>query len=165
MSVAAVAIGAQAAGGALSIIGTLQQGQAQAAAAKFNAQLRERDAQLSLDKASADAEALSRKSRKVIGGIESGFGASGVTAGGSVIDVIESSAAIAELDRQNILNSGRLKAMGFLEEAALEKARGRRAITGSRFQAASAFLTSASSAFAPSGTAAPSGVGGGVGGA
>ena len=99
-----------------------------------------------------DADAQNRESRKAIGSMTADFGASGVTGAGSVMDVIQASATVAELDRQNILYKGKLEAMGFLEEAALERARGKQAIIQSRFQAASQVITGIGSAASSFGT-------------
>src|SRR5262249_6097014 len=51
------------------------------------------------------------------------YGASGVTAEGSPLDVLASSAYKAEMDRQTILYDGRIKAMGYEDQAALDRAK------------------------------------------
>jgi len=144
--------GIKAVGSIVGIVGTIQEGLAADAAARYNAGIARRKAQLSLDQAAADADASDRESRKTIGSMRADFGASGVTGTGSVMDVIQASATVAELDRQNILYRGKLKAMGFLEEAALERTRGKQAIRQSRFQAASQTLTAIGSAASSFGT-------------
>ena len=112
MSMIAAIGGVKAAGAIVGIVGTIQEGLAADAAARYNAGIARRNAQVSLDQAAADADAQDRESRKTIGSMRADFGASGVTGTGSVRDVIEASATVAELDRQNILYKGNLEAMG-----------------------------------------------------
>jgi hypothetical protein len=111
-------------------------------AANYNADVARRNAALSLEQAALDAKAQQRQAKKIIGGMRASYGASGVSGGGSVDDVIASSATAAELDRQNILYQGELKAMGYESEAVLDEMAADQAITGSYFQAASTFLSS-----------------------
>jgi hypothetical protein len=56
------------------------------------------------------------------------------------MDVLEQSASMAELDRQNILYGGTLKAQGYESTAGLELMRGDAAVTGSYFNAGSSLL-------------------------
>ena len=128
-------------GVALGVIGTLQQGQAAYAAGKFNSDVARQNARISLEQAKVDAASQSRESRRIIGSIRSGYGASGVTSEGSVSDVIEFSEATAELDRQNILYRGKIRAMGYEAEARISRAQGRQGRLQSVFQSASQLLT------------------------
>lgn len=143
MGLAQAAIAMVAAGGVVSAIGAQQEGTATAAAQDFNAGINRRNAGLMLDQAKADAAAQHRVSRQSIGAIRAGYGASGVTSEGSVGDVIASSAALAELDRQTILYKGRLRSMGFTEEAALNTMAGTTAVKQARYRSASSLLTTA----------------------
>jgi hypothetical protein len=56
---------------------------------------------------------LERQTRMHLGSIRAAYGASGVTAAGSPLDVLEMSVANAERDRQQILYKGELKALGY----------------------------------------------------
>jgi hypothetical protein len=75
-----------------------------------------------------------------------GYGASGVTMEGSPMDVLEASAATAELDRQNILYGGGLRTQGYQSTAGLELMRGQNAETGSYLSAGSSLLSGAAKA-------------------
>lgn len=131
-------------GTAFSVIGALNQGQQAKNAAEYNAAVARNNAIASRQQATVAAEAQARKSRAQLGSMRAAYGASGVSMEGSPLDVLESSAAMAELDRQNILYSGELKAGGYESTAGLELMRGDAAETGSYFSAGSALLSGAS---------------------
>lgn len=137
-------------GTAFTTAGALYQGQQARAAGDYNAAVARNNAIASRQQAEANAAAQQRKARMQMGAMAAAYGASGVTLEGSPMDVLEQSAAMAELDRQNILYSGELKAGGYEATAGLELMRGRAAQTGSYFTAGSALLTGAarSGAFA-----------------
>jgi hypothetical protein len=136
----------QVAGTAMSVIGALNQGQQAKDAANYNAQVANNNAIAAQQQAAANAAAQERKSRMQLGSIRAGYGASGITMEGSAMDVLEASAATAELDRQNILYGGGLKADGYRSTAGLELMRGEAAETGSYFSAGSALLSGAAKA-------------------
>jgi hypothetical protein len=137
---------AQIAGTAMSVIGAINQGQQAKSAANYNAQLANNNAIAARQQAEVNAAAQQRASRLKIGSMVAGYGASGVTMEGSPMDVLEASAATAELDRQNILYGGGLKAGGYQSTAGLELMRGENAETGSYFSAGSALLSGAAKA-------------------
>jgi hypothetical protein len=130
-------------GTAISVIGALNQGQQAADAARYNTAVAQNNAIAARQQAEANAAAQARKARLQLGSIRAGYGASGVALEGSPLDVIEASAAAAELDRQNILYSGELRAGGYESTAGLELMRGDSAKTGSYFSAGSALLKGA----------------------
>jgi hypothetical protein len=78
-----------------------------------------------------------------MGSIRAGYGASGVTMEGSPMEILEQSAMNAEMDRQNILYGGELKASGYESTAGLELMRGEHAVTSSYYNAGSALLSGA----------------------
>lgn len=129
---------ASAAAGAL---GSIRQGQAASAAAKTNAAIASRNATIAAQQAKADAEAKQRQVDQVLGAARAGYGASGVTPEGSPLDVLSSSAALGELDRQNVLYKGRLREIGFQDTAAIETMSASAALTKGMFGAGSALLT------------------------
>lgn len=131
----------QVAGTAMSVIGALNQGQQAKDAANYNAQVANNNAIASRQQAEANAAAQQRRARQQIGAARAGYGASGITMEGSAMDILESSAAMAELDRQNILYGGEIKSQGYQSTAGLELMRGENAETGSYFSAGSALLT------------------------
>jgi hypothetical protein len=116
--------------------------------AEYNAAINERNAGIARDQAAADAEAQGRHARMVIGRARAGYGASGVTQEGSPIDVLAMSAANAELDRQNILYRGELRAMGYQDTAALDRSRASAATQRGLEGAASSILTGGSKIYA-----------------
>ncbi len=110
----------------MSVLGTVMSAQAQKKegeaakeAAQYNAAISRRNAQISLDQAEMDAGSQSRDARRQMGAMRAGYGASGVTMEGSPLDVLEATAIAAEHDRQNILYKGRIRALGFEDEAGL----------------------------------------------
>lgn len=105
------------AGEALMGLGTLNQGKSDKYAGEYNAQVAQQNAAYTLQQ-SAEEERRSRVlSGKAIGDIRANYGASGVTSDGSVLDVLEESAANAELDALTIRAEGRAKYAGYLNEA------------------------------------------------
>lgn len=130
-------------GAAFSVIGALNQGQQAKNAAEYNAAIARNNAIAARQQADASAAAQQRKARLQIGSMRAAYGASGITMEGSAMDVLEQSAAMAELDRQNILYSGELRAGGYESTAGLELMRGDNAVTGSYFSAGSALLSGA----------------------
>jgi hypothetical protein len=138
--------GLSAIGTAFSVVGALSQGQQSNSAAEYNAQVANNNAIASRQQAEANAAAQQRKARLTQGAMRAGYGAAGVGLEGSPMDVLEQSASMAELDRQNILYGGTLKAQGYGATAGLELMRGDAAVTGSYFNAGSALLTGAAKA-------------------
>lgn len=131
------------ASGAISAVGALSSGRQQQQASEYNAEIARRNAVAARQQAAANAEAQQRKARMQIGSMRAAYGASGVGLEGSPLDILESSAMMAELDRQNILYGGELSAIGYESNAGLELMRGENAVTGSYFGAASSLLSGA----------------------
>lgn len=100
-------------GGAVSAMGAQAQGQSAAMAQQFNADIAGRNAGLARDAAAYDASIQERNARMQMGAIRAAYGASGVTAEGSPLDVLQMSVTNAERDRQQILYRGELKALGY----------------------------------------------------
>jgi len=104
------------AGTAFSVYGQIQQGRAQAANLRYQAQLQEHnakvaenEAKLAAQAAQADADTIDRRRKIFIAQQEANFAARGVTIGeGSTLDVLGDSAAEFELERQNRLHEGEL---------------------------------------------------------
>lgn len=131
---------AQIAGAAMSAIGQIQQGNAAKQAASFNAAIASNNAIASRQKATADAARQERESRLRAGAVGAARGASGGTAAGSALDLMESNAAQEELDRLTILHGGDLQAAGFESDAAVQRMRGSAAQKAGRLGAASTLL-------------------------
>lgn len=130
-------------GTAVAAYGQYQTGQNAKKAASYNAAIMERNAQAARDQARQDAILAEREGRRRLGAINAARGASGIGIEGSPLDVLEESAANAELDRQTILYRGNLRAMGYQDSAALERMRGRHAAEAGYYGAASTLLLGA----------------------
>ncbi|MPZ43949.1 MAG: hypothetical protein GEV05_11180 [Betaproteobacteria bacterium] len=130
----------QIAGTAFSVAGAISGASSQANAAKYNAQVAERNAQVSRAGAAADAQTLDRRARQRIGAARAAYGAAGVDLEGSPLDVLEQSAAEAEMDKMNILYKGELQAMGMQDTAALNRSRADAAIGEGVYGAGRALL-------------------------
>lgn len=142
--IASNATAIQAVGTAFSVMGALSQGQQARQAGEYNAAVARNNALAAKQQADANAAAQQRKARLQLGSMRAGYGASGVGLEGSPLDVIEQSAAMAELDRQNILYGGTLRSQGYESTAGLELMRGENAVTSSYFNAGSTLLMGAS---------------------
>jgi hypothetical protein len=127
---------------AFSVLGPLVSMMSQSNAASYNADIASRNATIARQQAEADAAKHRISARKQIGGMKSAYGASGVSSSeGSPLELLEDSAFNAEMDAQNILYSGKLKAMGYQGEARLEKMRSKNAISEGFTRAGTALLT------------------------
>lgn len=138
---------------AMTAVSAISQAQSAKATGEYNAAVATRNAGVARAQAAADAEAQQRHARRVIGAARAGYGASGLSVEGSPLEVLEMSAANAELDRQNILYRGELRAMGYESDAALETARSDAADRAGYIQAGSALLMGAGRAGASRPTA------------
>jgi hypothetical protein len=132
------------AGAAVSAIGQIQQGKAAKQAGEYNALTAERNALVARQQASAEATAQQREASQRLGAIRAAYGASGVTVEGSPLDVLSDSASLAELDRQTIEYKGSLRALGYEDTAALDRAQGKSAQRAGYMGAASSVLMGAS---------------------
>lgn len=128
-------------GTAFTAVSAISQGNAARKEGEYNAAIGTRNAQIARDQADADASAQQRVAQQRLGAARASYAASGVTMEGSPLDVLAMSAANAEMDKQNILYKGNLRAMGYEETAALDLARGKNAQKQGYMKAASAFLT------------------------
>lgn len=119
----------------LGAVGAISSANAQASAARYNAEVAERDAvvadqnrKLALDQSRIDAEDKRRENRRVMASIRTQYGASGLSLAGSPLDVLEDTAVEQELDAQRIEFEGRargregaLQMLGLQEEATLSR--------------------------------------------
>ena len=128
-------------GSIVSTIGQIQQSSAASQAAEYNAAVARNNALAARQQAAANADALERKSRNVIGSSRMNYAASGVSLEGSPLDVLEEQAMMAELDRQNTIYSGELKAIGFQNEAQIEDMRAKNARSAGAIGVASSLFS------------------------
>jgi hypothetical protein len=135
------------AGGLMGAMGAQAQGQSQVAAQEFNAAIAGRNAGLAREAAAHDASIQERQARMQLGSIRAAYGASGVRAEGSPLDVLEMSARHAEQDRQQILYKGELKALGYEDTRTLSLYSADSAKKAADWGTASSLLTGVTGAF------------------
>lgn len=103
------------------------QGNAAKKQGQFNARVQARNAAVARDQAAAEIARQRIAARKTIGSMRAAYAASGVTVEGSPLDVLEESAAAAELDTQTLRYRGELRAQGAEIGASLENYKGNEA--------------------------------------
>lgn len=135
------------AGSIMSAYGQKQAGDAALMAGEFNANNLERNAVLARQQAAEEERRLRVMARKSIGEMRANFGASGVTMEGSALDVLQESAAMAELDALTIRHRGDAQAAQMRNEAISERYRGASAQAGSRWSAAGTLLSGGAQAY------------------
>lgn len=138
MAVAAILAGV---GGATKAFGDVYEAQAAGAAADYNAQVAEQNAQLVRQQANEEARRAGVVAIKQIGQARANVGASGVQMDGSALDVLRQSAANAELDVLTIQHQGQVKEYGYQAEAALDRQRASNSRTLGYFKAAGDLLS------------------------
>lgn len=125
----------------MQAFGQIQQAQAARAAAEYNAAIAERNAVMSQQQAAVEEQKQRNLSYKRLSAVRAGYGAAGVQIEGSPLDVLEESAASAELDALTIRHGGEVRATAFRQEAALERMRGRSETRAGYLGAAGTLLT------------------------
>ena len=135
-------------GSAFSAVGSIQQGNAAQAAAEYNAQLARQNSVLARQAAAEDERRHRVQSRKQLGAIRTGYGASGVTVEGSPSDILDESAIIAELDALTIRAKGAQAAGAFESSARVQTQLGKTAKKQSYFGAASSLLKGGANVYA-----------------
>jgi hypothetical protein len=132
----------------IGAVAAIKQGQAAKAAADFNAQVATQNAELARQEAAAAERNQQRETYMRLGAIHAAQGhAGGDAAQGSVLDVLGDVAAQSELERQQVVYQGELKARGFTNTALLDKYSGQTAETTGYLKAGSELLGGASSAY------------------
>jgi hypothetical protein len=135
------------AGAAISAIGAIKQGQAAKAAADFNATVNQQNAGIARQEARDLAQQHDRETYQRLGAIRAAQGHAGGTNEGSVLDVLADTASQSELERQQIMYRGELKARGYLNTATLDTFQGETAKDASYMKAGSELLGGASRAY------------------
>lgn len=135
------------AGAGVAAAGAMSQGAAQSSAARYNAQLSERNAATVSSQVAGQVARQRQEAELSFGSLLAGYGASGVsTDEGSPMDVLRMSIANAKLDEHNIVYRGELQKMGLAESATLDRMRAKTAETQAIYGAASSLLTGAGNA-------------------
>lgn len=143
------------AGTAISAVGAISSGRANADAARYNAQIAQQNAGIALQQGEADVIQQGKLNYRRLSGIKAAVGASGLTMEGSPLDVLESSAAEAELDTQNIRYNASLKALGFNTSAGMDRSRAANAEREGLYRAAATSILGGAQAYGRRGTGTP----------
>lgn len=114
---------------ALSIVGTvvgaigqIQQANAAAAAADFNAKVNERNAVIAKNAAVVNEQTQRRRTAKILATSRANIGASNIQIAGTPLRVLAETAALGELDALTIRFEGEERATGFRLGASLDRA-------------------------------------------
>lgn len=108
-------------GGLLSAYGENEKGQANAAAMEYNAKIADENATIAHTEGIENERRVRVQGRKELGSIRAGYGAAGVTMEGSAMDVLQESAANAELDALTTRYNSDMKVRGFKQDAQLAR--------------------------------------------
>jgi hypothetical protein len=119
---AGVSAAASLASGVVSAMGAIQQGEATAASAEYNAAVADRNAKLKLAQTAEAESDMARQHRRQMGQIRAAYAQAGVSMQGSPLDVIEDTATEQAFERDQTEYEGRLQAIGLTEKAALFRA-------------------------------------------
>lgn len=117
---------------------------AESAAENYNADIAMQNATMANNQAAEEERKNRVQSKKQLGDIRASYGSSGVNIDGSALDVLEESAANAELDSLQIKHGGQVKARAYENEANLDRFRAKNAKVAGYFGAASSVLNSGS---------------------
>jgi len=109
---------------AFSAMGAIQQGKSAQAAANANAQIAENNAAIARASSEAEESRRRRASEKEMGTLRTRIGKSGVTATGSILDVVEESVYNSEVDAMNARLEGAQQSTSFLNQANVSRAEG-----------------------------------------
>jgi hypothetical protein len=133
--------------GGLQALSAIQQGNQAQAAANYNAQVLENQAQTERNQATVRQEAQRREARQVIGQQLAATSESGAGLSGSNLDLLTESLRNSELDALNIRYQSELNAQGLQQQAGLERFQGKQAKYQSRMSAAGSLLNASGSYF------------------
>lgn len=132
--------------GVVSAIGAIQQANAAADAADYEAAVKERNRRAILAQTDTETEDKRRDNRRQIAAIRTAYGASGLALEGSPLDVLEDTMIEQETEVERVRYSGKMKAMGYGEEATLARMRADSARSAGAIGAASAIIGGVSGA-------------------
>ena len=112
------------AGTTVQAVGSMKQAAAAENAASFNRVTAMQNAELASQQAMEEERSYRILARKQLGDMRANYAASGISLDASAQDILEESAATAEMDALRIKHSGKLKALGYTNDAALYKMQG-----------------------------------------
>lgn len=127
-------------GTVLSAAGSIAAGQAQAEAAEFNAEVAEQQAAAERDAAASEAKDFRRREMRQVSAARAARLATGVTLAGSPLLVDSSTVREIALGSSRLRHAGEMRGNRLDNEAQLERARAKSAVTASYLQAGSSLL-------------------------
>ena len=133
------------AGTAASVGGQISAGQKQSQAEKFNASISDQQAESVLQQGTRQANLQRRRGESFVSTQRARYGASGVTASGSPLEVMAQTAEDVEYDALMTEWESKTKAQYYKAEAENRRRAGKKAITDSYIGAGMTLLTSAAS--------------------
>ncbi|VWC96035.1 hypothetical protein BLA39750_02232 [Burkholderia lata] len=132
---------------AISAIGAVRAGQAQAGAANYNAEVAQQNAGIANAQGAAAADAQWRNAERRIGSSIAAFGGSGVQGStGSPTDVLADNVQNATLDNLTTQYNYKLRGLGFQDQASLDQSQASNASTASYLSAAGSLIGGAGQA-------------------
>ena len=157
-----IAAGAALIGGGVAAYGQYQQGKATDKAAKYNAEIAEINAQMSMQQAAFEAKQL-RRQRMILSGRQRAAGAAnGLALTGSFADIYSDSAVQGELQALSRRYQGEVEATNYRAQSELYKFEGSSARRAANVQMAATLVSSvgsAASSFSMAGKLKPPGGG------
>lgn len=128
-------------GTGVSALGAMQQGNAQKAAADYNAKVERVQAQNVQNQAQAQAQQQDQANRRRMGEAAAAYGAAGVDMEGSPLSVMMDLGAQGELSKRLILYKGTVDAQSAMAQAGIDTATGQNAATAGLTKAGGTLLT------------------------
>ena len=142
-----VGVVASLASAAVGAIGAIQQGNAQAAAANYNAQVQEQNAKTAQDQAASVAGQKIRESRQKLAAGRAAVMQSGFEVSGSPLDVLDQAETQGYLDYLTAIYDGKVAATGYRNNAQLLKTEAKNAKTAGTIGAATNILSGLSDVY------------------
>lgn len=106
---------------AVSAIGAISAGNAQADAYRYQAQVADQNATAARQQAQTAALIQQEQAKRTMGATIAAYGASGIAMEGTPLDVLANSASQAERDRQQIIYKGEMQAAGYNNQAEMDR--------------------------------------------
>ena len=133
------------ASGVVGAVGSIAAGNAQAAAANYNAKVQDQQARVARDQAAATSSQEVRKTRQLVSAAEAGALEDGLTLTGSTKAVVDQARDTGNLNAMLALYDGTLKAQGYQANATLDRMNAKASRTAGYIGAATSALGGASS--------------------
>ncbi len=134
-------------GAVLGAVGAVQQGNAKAAAARYNAQVKQQQAAQVMDQASVRASNESVKTRQRVAAARAGSIQNGFENSGSVVDILSTVEQQGTLEGLTAMYEGGVRAQALRSGAALDEASASNARTAGYIGAGTSILSGVSRAY------------------